>query len=302
MSEQTPGRSVDAERAMGEELAQLARSAVGFMTREGLSREAAIEEARRAAPYGMDHDARSLDPWVDAELPASDPGPPRAVAPHPQPSPAAPQSAAGDIGRRLVLRRVQLGLSREQVAERAGVAATYLEYLETRPAVLDAGTLLRLAGALETSEAELLGGGLELPPGQAEQAGQPQLAELTPADCWGHLSDHGVGRLAYATPDGPVVLPVNYRVRDGAVLYRTAPGSAPSRALGRRVAFEVDHLDEASSRGWSVLVRGPAEQVFEPEETDGPGTGPGPTPWAGGERDVWIRIVPERISGRTIRH
>lgn len=214
----------------------------------------------------------------------------------------AAESGPGDVGRRLTQRREELGLSRAEAAERAGMAPSYLEYLETRPAELDPGTLLRLAGALETSESELLGsGGLELPPGRAEPADRPHLEELDPADCWAHLSDHGIGRIAYSTPVGPVVLPVNYRVRDGAVLYRTAAGSAPSRAAGRRIAFEVDHLDETLSRGWSVLVIGSAEQIFDAERPGGSTAGAGPTPWPGGKRDVWIRVDPERISGRSIR-
>ncbi|WP_329561298.1 helix-turn-helix domain-containing protein [Kitasatospora sp. NBC_01266] len=304
MSHNTPGRSAGTEQVMGEELAELAKRAVGFMTREGMSRSAAIEAARRAVPHGAEHDARTVDLWVDAELPGAGPGgaPSPAPAPHrPGPPPVAPLTDPGDVGRRVALRREELGLSREEAAERAGMAASYLEYLETRPAVLDPGTLLRLAGALDTSEAELLGGGLERPPGRAEPGDRPHLEDLDPADCWARLSDHGVGRLAYATREGPVVLPVNYRVRDGALLYRTAAGSAPSRAPGRRIAFEVDHLDESTSTGWSVLVTGTAEQLFDSDEIGGRSTGPGPEPWAGGTREVWIRVDPERISGRSIR-
>jgi hypothetical protein len=63
----------------------------------------------------------------------------------------------------------------------------------------------------------------------------------------------------------------------------------------------LDELDEALGAGWSILVIGSAEQVFEPGETAGPTTGPGPTPWVGGVRDVWIRVTPERISGRASR-
>jgi hypothetical protein len=44
-----------------------------------------------------------------------------------------------------------------------------------------------------------------------------------------------------------------------------AAGSIPSQVLGKRVAFQVDHIDEALSRGWSVLMRGRAWDVTDPD-------------------------------------
>lgn len=73
MSQNTPGRTTGTERVMGEELAELAKCAVGLMEREGMSRPDAIEAARRAVPHGAEHTARSIDLWVDAELPTPDP-------------------------------------------------------------------------------------------------------------------------------------------------------------------------------------------------------------------------------------
>jgi len=207
----------------------------------------------------------------------------------------------GDVGRRVALRRRHLGLTREETAARAGMAPNYLEYLETRPAEVDTGSLLRLAGALETSESQLLGGGVDLPPGQGEAAARPVLETLDPAECWARLSERGVGRVAFSTPPDPVVLPVNYQVLDGAIVYRTAAGSVPASAVGHRVAFEVDHLDEALSQGWSVLMTGPADLVTGPAGSGRPAHGTGPTPWAGGQRDVWVRIAPDTITGRVIR-
>ncbi|MEU0220578.1 helix-turn-helix domain-containing protein, partial [Streptomyces sp. NPDC006265] len=65
----------------------------------------------------------------------------------------------GDLGRRITQRRTELGLSRQEAATRAGMAPTYLQYLEERPAAdPGAGTLLRLAGALKTTVWHLTGG------------------------------------------------------------------------------------------------------------------------------------------------
>ncbi|MEZ0090909.1 helix-turn-helix domain-containing protein [Streptacidiphilus sp. EB129] len=220
----------------------------------------------------------------------------KGTAPHP-----------GDIGRRVALRRRELGLSREEVAARAGMAPTYLQYLETRPGEIDVSGLLRLAGALNTTLSELLGGSADLPPGRAGAKGKPVLEELGTQECWARLSERGVGRLGFSTAEGPVVLPVNYQVMDRGIVYRTAPGTVPAAAVGHRVAFEVDHIDDALSQGWSVLVVGHA-QARPAAPDDGGNAGPdpspppaGPTPWAGGQRDLWVRISPDTLTGRIIR-
>src|SRR5689334_22052230 len=87
---------------------------------------------------------------------------------------------AGNLGRRIALRREELGLSREEAANRAGMASSYLQYLEEQPtAAPGVSTLLRLAGALETTALELTGGDVELPPGLGQAGRHPTFAELT---------------------------------------------------------------------------------------------------------------------------
>jgi nitroimidazol reductase NimA-like FMN-containing flavoprotein (pyridoxamine 5'-phosphate oxidase superfamily) len=212
-----------------------------------------------------------------------------------------PPPHPGDIGRRVALRRRELGLTREEAAERAGMAPGYLEYLETRPGETAISGLLRLAAALETTLTELLGGGVDVPPGRGGAKGRPALEELGTEECWDRLADRGVGRVGFTTSDGPLVLPVNYRVSAGTVLFRTAPGSATAAAVGNRVAFEVDHVDDALSQGWSVLVVGRAEAEAEDAATEAEAAAAGPTPWAGGSRDLLVRIAPDSVTGRVIR-
>ncbi|OKI12798.1 pyridoxamine 5'-phosphate oxidase family protein [Streptomyces sp. CB03911] len=207
----------------------------------------------------------------------------------------------GDVGRRVAHRREQLGLTREQVAMRARMAVSYLEYLESQPAAVDLETITALAGALGTSVRYLLGGELDSPPGQATPALRPVVEELQPWECWAKMEPGGVGRVALSTPEGPQVLPVNYRILDGTVLYRTAAQSTAATAVGERVAFEVDRLDEAFGLGWSVLVTGPAHQVSEADAVERFGKHADPQPWVGGRRDIWVRIRPSRITGRVIR-
>jgi len=125
-----------------------------------------------------------------------------------------------------------------------------------------------------------------------ERPGDPSLATL--------LSTHGVGRIAVATPEGPAVVPVNYEVVDDAIAFRTAPGSVPAAAVGAEVAFEVDHLDEAMGQGWSVLAVGPAQAVTAPDDVRRLTEHAHTTPWAGGEREMWVSIRPARLTGRRI--
>ena len=63
----------------------------------------------------------------------------------------------GDLGRRLVERRAELGLARDVVAERAGVDPYYLEYLEREGSTCTATTLEHLAVALATTPDVLRG-------------------------------------------------------------------------------------------------------------------------------------------------
>ncbi|WP_326655087.1 MULTISPECIES: pyridoxamine 5'-phosphate oxidase family protein [unclassified Streptomyces] len=207
---------------------------------------------------------------------------------------------AGDIGRRVATERKRQGLTRGETARRARMAPDYLAYLEEHPADPSLASLIRLAAALGTSVAALRGGGIDLPPGQGMALLHPQLRDLGPDECRARLSAHGVGRIAVSTPDGPAVVPVNYEVIDDAIAFRTAPDSVPAAAVGTDVAFEVDHMDEAMSQGWSVLVVGPARVVTEPDAvrrlTDRAHT----KPWAGGEREMWVSIQPTRVTGRRI--
>ncbi|ARF59221.1 DUF1918 domain-containing protein [Streptomyces gilvosporeus] len=206
----------------------------------------------------------------------------------------------GDIGRRVARERRRQRLTRAEVADRAGMATSYLAYVEERPAAPDIAGVTRLADALGTTAARLRGGGADLPPGEGQAADHPELRELSPDECRDRLGTHGVGRVAISTPDGLMVVPVNYEVVDRAIAYRTAPGAVPAAAVGTEVAFEVDHVDEALSQGWSVLVHGPARAVTDVDAMRRLAECAHSKPWAGGERPLWVLIEPGRLTGRRI--
>ncbi len=214
-----------------------------------------------------------------------------------------PQDRAPDpgyIGRKVAAERERQGLTREETAHRARMAPTYLEYLEERPADPSQASLISLAAALGTTVAALRGSGVDLPPGRGQALYHPQLRDLGPDACRTLLSTHGVGRVAVSTPEGPAVIPVNYEVVDDAIVFRTAPDSAPAAAVGKDVAFEVDHVDEAMSQGWSVLAVGPARMITEPGEVRNLADRAHTKPWAGGSREMWVSIQPTRLTGRRI--
>jgi transcriptional regulator with XRE-family HTH domain len=206
----------------------------------------------------------------------------------------------GDLARRVADRRRELGLSREEVARRAGMAAGYLDYLEHSPAVaIPRGSLIRLADALETTVKALRGGRVDRPPGPGRAGPHPQLDVLTREECEAHLAGGGVGRLVFLTAGVPLALPVNFRYLDGDIVFRTRAGGALAAAAGTVVSFEVDQIDEAMSEGWSVLVSGRARLVDDPDELEQIAA-LGIEPWPGGHRETVIRIETAELSGRSI--
>ena len=214
----------------------------------------------------------------------------------PWPSPPDP----GDLSRRAAQRRKDLRLTRAQVANRAGMSLRYLEYLERYPARPTGAALRRLAAALQTTPSALLGAGADVPPGQQYAADHPGLERLGPAECRRLLAPGGVGRVAFLSGAGPTVLPVNYAMAGGTIVFRTGPGTALAAHADSEVGFEVDRLDDALAQGWSVLAVGPARRAFQPAELRWLQENTAVWPWPGGDREIYVRITPERITGRRI--
>ena len=213
------------------------------------------------------------------------------------PSPPDP----GDLSKRIAQRRDELHLSQAQVATRAGLSLRYVEYLERYPARPAPEALRHLAAALQTTSAALLGGGANVPPGHGiRQADLRVVSKLGAAECRRLITPGGVGRIAFGTLDGPVIIPVNFAVLADTIVIRTAQGTVIDGHADGPVALEVDHIDEALRQGWSVLVRGPAHHVTHPAELGRLQEDAPVWPWAGGEREVYVRVIPSQITGRRI--
>jgi hypothetical protein len=195
-------------------------------------------------------------------------------------------------------RRTELGLSTKELARRAGVDAWFLAYFEqSSDSTLTGEALLRLATALDTTPLTLEGGQVDRPPGSGRASLHPMLETLSSEQCESHLEAGGIGRIVFSTPSGPVALPVNFVFFEGAVIFRT--DDAMARNIAGAVAFEVDHIDEAMSEGWSVLVRGQARAIDVPEERQAVAE-LDLEPWAGGARLNLIGITPFELTGRVI--
>jgi uncharacterized protein len=133
-----------------------------------------------------------------------------------------------------------------------------------------------------------------------ESAQKARVEELAEAECLQLLDSRQVGRVAYNDAEGPVVMPVNYTVADGMILFRVAPYSQlADRLRDGPASFQVDHVDEEARAGWSVLVRGHAARAkgWELPELDDR-----PTPWAAGDRNLHVRLSPHHITGVRLVH
>jgi nitroimidazol reductase NimA-like FMN-containing flavoprotein (pyridoxamine 5'-phosphate oxidase superfamily) len=124
--------------------------------------------------------------------------------------------------------------------------------------------------------------------------------EMLPFDeCLRLLASVPVGRVGFYADGEVVVLPVNHVVDGQDVVFRTARGSKLSAAEARNpVAFEADAYDPQARSGWSVLVNGRAEAVYEDAEIQRLRR-LGLHPWAAAvDRPFWIRIRPASVTGR----
>jgi nitroimidazol reductase NimA-like FMN-containing flavoprotein (pyridoxamine 5'-phosphate oxidase superfamily) len=137
-------------------------------------------------------------------------------------------------------------------------------------------------------------------PFEAQDGG---LDEISAGECWELLGTQGIGRVAVVVGHYPLVFPVNYMLDDRSVLFRTGAGTKLHSIHRSNVTFEVDSIDVAHHSGWSVLLKGVAQElsVVRHRSTVSRAELGGATPWAPGDRNHFIRIVADEITGRRIR-
>jgi nitroimidazol reductase NimA-like FMN-containing flavoprotein (pyridoxamine 5'-phosphate oxidase superfamily) len=120
--------------------------------------------------------------------------------------------------------------------------------------------------------------------------------------CLELLASEEIGRLAIGGVGAPALMPVNYALDGETVVFRTDPGTKLERA-GRwgRAAFEIDRFDREARSGWSVVVTGQLEEVTHYDAaTLERVRALAVDPWARGEKQHWLRLVPTQITGRRV--
>ena len=134
----------------------------------------------------------------------------------------------------------------------------------------------------------------------------PTMADLDRATSEAVLRRNHIGRIAFTGRYGLTVLPVNYKLHDGAIVFRTAQDSPTGEDLRTgiahaeyQVAFEIDQIDPQTREGWSVLIHGPAHHMSTGDERAAV-LESGVEPWPGGAREHAIRIAPSTITGRRL--
>jgi hypothetical protein len=147
---------------------------------------------------------------------------------------------------------------------------------------------------------------LRVLPNRESPAPEPAVHEralrtLSPAECFDLLEPGGIGRVGFTSADRIMMLPVNFAAAGKTIIFRTAPDTLLALYADAQVSFEVDRLDEALREGWSVLVHGHAHKVTDEREVKYLEDATHLEPWAGGARDVYVRIAPTWISGRRIQ-
>jgi nitroimidazol reductase NimA-like FMN-containing flavoprotein (pyridoxamine 5'-phosphate oxidase superfamily) len=121
-------------------------------------------------------------------------------------------------------------------------------------------------------------------------------------ECLALLGQSILGRVALSMGALPTILPVNFRLVDGDVVFRTGVGSKfDAAARGAVIAFEVDAYEPMEHTGWSVVVTGVAQE--DPSHEQQAAIPPTAIPrWAPAGTTRTLFLPTDIISGRRITH
>jgi nitroimidazol reductase NimA-like FMN-containing flavoprotein (pyridoxamine 5'-phosphate oxidase superfamily) len=129
---------------------------------------------------------------------------------------------------------------------------------------------------------------------------QPQLETLTREECLDLLQQAVVGRIGYVSDGIAIIVPVNFTMLEGDIVFCTAKGSKLSwLSLRGRVSFQADESRPADHEGWSVLIHGVAREVTDPDELAVLRRRPLRS-WLRSPEEHWVRVRVESISGRAL--
>ena len=130
----------------------------------------------------------------------------------------------------------------------------------------------------------------------------PTVEALSYADCLDTLAAATTGRVALVVDGVPEVIPANYIVDGDMVVFRSANDTLLAHAGMAKVAFEVDHIDDASRTGSSVVVHGYLYDITDTMDATSERLRRIPLEtWAPDPRDRWFEIRPYGMTGRRVR-
>ena len=122
-----------------------------------------------------------------------------------------------------------------------------------------------------------------------------QVTYFTPIpedECRSLLASTDFGRIAWADDGEVIVLPVNFTMSEGRILFHAAEGSRlATLADGKTVAFQADDVDTEEALGWSVLVQGSTVRVDQEHA---------PVTWRDVDSLVGVAIEEKTIGGRVM--
>ena len=120
-------------------------------------------------------------------------------------------------------------------------------------------------------------------------------ANMTSWECYDFLDSERIGRICITDDDGPLAVPMSFRILGSEahpiIVIKTSPDTKVGRYSGR-AALEVDEIDEETRRARSVLARGTLHPLRGPNDL------PNPQPWITEDRDRWMMLQIDDLSGR----
>lgn len=129
-----------------------------------------------------------------------------------------------------------------------------------------------------------------------EQPERDPTRALSESECWERVRAAPYGRVAIAAGGEIDIFPINHAVAGDALVFRTSAGTKLLElTIHHRIAFEVDGID--GHEAFSVVVKGSAEE-FDRDAEILAAEQVGVTPWAPEQKDRWVRIRPESVTGR----
>lgn len=128
-----------------------------------------------------------------------------------------------------------------------------------------------------------------------------EIIELTAAECQEYLDRGGVGRLAFVTPKGLRIVPLNFATNRDVIAFRTVPDSElGTYGEGAEAVFEIDEINHTAEQGWSVVAYGRLERPSEADEVWDIRGWRNPTPWSEDRRSFHMKLRWSVLTGRRL--